>query len=109
MAARLGGLAQPAGGLMPVQEQLIRQIVAKLCRAPALQFPVAKAHLGGVKCSKTVLPLSSTLPNMLKKRVLLSFGEFHSGPKRATRGVREQRDAGGFGTVDAVAGSQFEV
>ncbi len=38
------------------------------------------------ECSKSVLPLSSTPPNMLKKRVLLSSGEFHSGPKRATRG-----------------------
>jgi len=61
------------------------------------------------ECSKTVLPLSSTLPNMLKKRVLLSFGEFHSGPKRATRGVREQLGGGGFRTVGVVAGSQFEV
>jgi len=46
---------------------------------------------------------------MLKKRVLLSFGEFHSGPKRATRGVREQRRAGGLRTMGVVAGSQFEV
>jgi len=46
---------------------------------------------------------------MLKKRVLLSFCEFHSGPKRATRGVREQRRAGGLRTMGVVAGSQFEV
>jgi hypothetical protein len=46
---------------------------------------------------------------MLKKRVLSSFGEFHSGLKRATRGVREQRRADGLRTVGIVAGSQFEV
>jgi hypothetical protein len=92
--------------------QVTLQAMAQPSRRPALSagpFPVPKAHLAGVKCSKTVLPLSSTLPNMLKKRVLLSSCEFHSGPKRATRGVREQRGGGGLRTVGVVAGSQFEV
>jgi hypothetical protein len=44
---------------------------------------------------------------MLKKRVLLSFGEFHSASKRATRGAREQRSVGGVRTVAATAGEQF--
>jgi hypothetical protein len=47
---------------------------------------------------------------MLKKRVLLSLDEFHSGPKRATRGLREQRSAaGGFHAIAVVAKAQFEV
>jgi hypothetical protein len=44
-------------------------------------------------------------PNMLKKRVLLSSGEFHSGSKRATRVAREQRSVGGVQAAEA----QFEV
>jgi hypothetical protein len=46
---------------------------------------------------------------MLKKRVLLSPGEFHSGSKRATRGSREQRSADGGHAVTVVAEAQFEV
>jgi hypothetical protein len=46
---------------------------------------------------------------MLKKRVLLSSGEFHSGSKRATRGAREQRSIGGVHAITVVAKAQFEV
>jgi hypothetical protein len=46
---------------------------------------------------------------MLKKRVLLSSGEFHSGAKRATRGAGEQRSAGGVHAIAVVAEAQFEV
>jgi hypothetical protein len=45
----------------------------------------------------------------LKKRVLLSSCEFHSGPKRATTAVREQRSVGGVRPAAGVAGSPFEV
>jgi hypothetical protein len=48
-------------------------------------------------------------PNMLKKRVLLSSGEFHSGSKRATREAREQRSVGGDHATAIVAKAQFEV
>jgi hypothetical protein len=40
---------------------------------------------------------------MLKKRVLLSSCEFHSGSKRATREAREQRSAGGVHVITVVA------
>jgi hypothetical protein len=46
---------------------------------------------------------------MLKKRVLFSSGEFHSGSKRATGGAREQRSAGGVHAIAVVAEAQFEV
>jgi hypothetical protein len=46
---------------------------------------------------------------MLKKRVLLSSGEFHSGSKRATRGAREQRSIAGVHAITVVAEAQFEV
>jgi hypothetical protein len=46
---------------------------------------------------------------MLKKRVLLSPGEFHSGSKRATRGAREQRSIDGVHAITVVAEAQFEV
>jgi len=46
---------------------------------------------------------------MLKKRVLSSSGEFHSGSKSATKEGREQRSVGRVRTVAGVAGSQFEV
>jgi hypothetical protein len=48
-------------------------------------------------------------PNMLKKRVLLSSGEFHSGSKRATRAAMEQCSLGWVLADIAAAGSQFEV
>src|SRR3954470_1839514 len=89
---------------------------AKASRSPSfrsLGSSLGRSRLGPENpfrrrdCSKSVLPLSSTLPNMLKKRVLLSFGEFHSASKRATRDVREQRRVGGVRTVAATAGEQF--
>jgi len=46
---------------------------------------------------------------MLKKRVLSSSGEFHCGPKRATREARERSVSGGFSAFVVVAETQFEV
>jgi hypothetical protein len=46
---------------------------------------------------------------MLKKRVLFSSGEFHSGSKRATGEAREQRSAGGVHAIAVVAEAQIEV
>ena len=111
MAARLGGFAQPARGLRPVPGQLLGPVIASPLPQAGASRPLSwpESSFGRRECSKTVLPLSSTSPNMLKKRVLLSYGEFHSGPKRATRGVREQPDAGGLCTAGVVAGWQFEV
>jgi hypothetical protein len=55
------------------------------------------------ECGKTVLLPAAVAPNMLKKRVLFSADEFHSGSKRATRGIREQRSVGGVHAIEVVA------
>ena len=93
MVARLGGFAQRAAGLTC---SMSRPASPRHCHG-LLTGPGygPRTAIGRRECSKTVLPLSSTAPNMLKKRVLLSSGEFHSGSKRATRGAREQRSVGG--------------
>jgi hypothetical protein len=64
---------------------------------------------GGGIAAKPYFYRRQLAPNMLKKRVLLSSGEFHSGSKRATRGAREQRSAGGVRAITVVAEAQFEV
>ena len=51
-------------------------------------------------------------PKILKKRLFVSIGEFHSGPKRATGGVGGMRDAGAGDLVfhlAAAAGVLVEV
>jgi hypothetical protein len=64
---------------------------------------------GGGIAAKPCFYRRQLAPNMLKKRVLLSPGEFHSGSKRATKELREQRSAGGGHVVTVVAEAQFEV
>jgi hypothetical protein len=64
---------------------------------------------GGGIAAKPYFYRRQLAPNTLKKRVLLSSGEFHSGSKRATRGAREQRSAGGIHATTVVAEAQFEV
>ena len=58
---------------------------------------------GGEIAAKPCLHRHQLTPNMLKKRVLLSSCEFHSGSKRATRGAREQRSVGGVHAIAVVA------
>ena len=107
MVARLGGLTQlrrrpdrihgPAARITTV----ISQVVGRFSRFP--DGPRSPSErLAGV-AAKLCSHRHQLAPNMLKKRVLLSSGEFHSGSKRATRGAREQRSAGGVRTA-AVAG-----
>jgi hypothetical protein len=50
-----------------------------------------------------------TGPNILKKRVLSSSGEFHYGSKRATREARERSVSGGVRAIAVVTETQFEV
>jgi hypothetical protein len=64
---------------------------------------------GGGIAAKPYFYRHQLAPNMLKKRVLLSSGEFHSGSKHATRGAGEQRSAGGVHAIAVVAEAQFEV
>jgi hypothetical protein len=70
---------------------------------------VPEGALALQNAAKLCIQLSSITPNRLKKRVLLSLCEFHSGPKRATGVPREQRNGGGVPPVVVGAGSQFEV
>jgi hypothetical protein len=58
--------------------------------------------IGGI-AAKPYFYRRQPAPNMLKKRVLLLSGEFHSGSKRATRGAREQRSVGGVHAIAVVA------
>ena len=52
-------------------------------------------------------PEPATLPKILKARVFVRIGEFHSAPKRASGGVGGMRDAGagGEGSLNACASS----
>ena len=56
---------------------------------------------------QTVHPEPATLPKILKARVFVRIGEFHSAPKRASGGVGGMRDAGagGEGSLNACASS----
>ena len=107
MVARLGGFTQHAGSMIASMARSAHTFrdhgfVVGLLVGRGGPGTAAGARI----CSKTVLPLSS---NRLKKRVLLSSGEFHSGSKRATREAREQGGAGGVRTDAVAVGSHFEV
>ena len=114
MAARLGGFAQRAGGVIASMarsahhhrhHEFLAGFLAAFLAGPRCPGTASRRRV----CCKTVLPPSSTPPNMLKKRVLLSSGEFHSGSKRATRGAGEQGSIGGVRPTAVAVGSQFEV
>jgi hypothetical protein len=107
MVAGLGGLAQCAVGLTAA---CARQFHRRHCHA----FLTSRSYgrespSGGGIAAKPYFYRPEPGPNMLKKRVLLSSGEFHSGSKRATRGAREQRSIAGVHAITVVAEAQFEV
>jgi len=63
------------------------------------------SHEPNTQGSQTVYSLSKGPSKILKKRVFVRIGEFHSAPKRASGGVGGMRGAGADGRGLPFAGS----